>query len=195
MSTQPSLDRIAELQQLIAQFGGIERAPHLPGHPRKENDNDHSFGLALTCWYLQPLIAPELDLLRILKYALSHDIVELYAGDTFAFDTAGMSNKRDRELGALGKLEQEWGDFKELSQYAGRYMERIDEEARFVKAVDKLLPPIMIELSGEQEWKRLGITLAAEKENKTSLRVSKYISPYYELLLEWLDERGNIPKS
>lgn len=191
----PSLDRIAALQQLIASFGGIERSLNLPGTERRENDNDHSFGLALTCWYLQPKIAPELNLTEIFKYALAHDLVELYAGDTFAFDKANMDGKANREKAAVKQLRMEWADFSELPQYAEAYMDRISDEARFVKAVDKLLPPIMIDLSGNSEWKRLGITLKAERENKQSLHVSKHLSPYYESLLGWLDKRSNIPKS
>lgn len=191
----PSLERIAVLQQLVADFGGVERALNLPNANRRENDNDHSFGLALTCWYLQPKIAPTLDLLEIFKYALSHDLVELHAGDTFAFDKTGMEGKMDREKVAVDQLREEWPDFSELSQYTEEYMKRETEEAKFVKAIDKLLPPIMIELSGKSEWERLGITLDAEKENKRSLFVSEYLNPYYDLLLEWLDSRENIPKS
>jgi putative hydrolase of HD superfamily len=191
----PSLDRIAALQQLIADFGRVERALNLPGSKRRENDNDHSFGLALTCWYLQPKIAPGLNLLEVFKYALTHDLVELHAGDTFAFDKAGMERKTDREKAAVDQLHEEWADFSELPQYAEGYMNREAEEAKFVKAIDKLLPPIMIELSGESEWNRLGITLEAERENKKSLHVSEHLSPYYDLLLEWLDSRENIPKT
>lgn len=193
--SRPSLDRLAELQKLIAQFGGVERALQLPGSERRENDNDHSFGLALTCWYLQPKIAPELDLLEVLKLALTHDLVELYAGDTFAFDDAAMTDKHAREQAAVEQLRTDWPDFTDMADYAEHYMERASEEARFVKAADKLLPPLMIELSGASEWQRLGITLAMEKNKKQSLHVSKYLSPYYELLLAWLDQRGSIPKA
>ena len=190
----PSVDRIAALQLLIANFGNVERALNLPNVGRRENDNDHSFGLALTCWYLHPKIAPSLNLLEIFKYALTHDLVELHAADTFAFDKAGMDQKMDRERAATVTLRKEWIDFPELSEYSENYINRVSEEAKFVKAVDKLLPPIMIELSGESEWKRLGITLEAERKNKKSLHISKYMSPYYDILLEWLDSRGNIPK-
>lgn len=191
----PSLERIAALQQLIANFGGVERALNLPNLNRRENDNDHSFGLALTCWYLQPKIAPSLNLLEIFKYALTHDLVELHAGDTFAFDKTGMEDKMDREKSAVNQLREDWTDFTELARYTEGYMNRETEEAKFVKAVDKLLPPIMIELSGQSEWSRLGITLEAERENKKSLYVSEHLKPYYTLLLEWLDSRENISKS
>lgn len=78
MKSAPTIQRIAELQQLIADFSRIERAVELADTKRPENDIDHSYGLALTCWFLAPKIAPELDLQKIFAYALSHDIVELH---------------------------------------------------------------------------------------------------------------------
>lgn len=169
---------------------------HLADNNQRENDVEHSYGLALTCWYLHPKIAPELDLGKILQYALAHDIVELHAGDTFVFDEAGSATKERREREALEQICADWPDFTELTEYAAGYMDKVDEEAKFVKAVDKILPVIMIELSlvNDPFWERLGITLAKERENKVTIHVSDYVSPYYELLLDWLDKRGNIPK-
>jgi len=94
------------------------------------------------------------------------------------------------------QIRHDWPDFSELADYAESYMDKVDPEARFVKAVDKLLPVIMIELDDKPTdvWKRLGITLEMERDNKVTIHVSDDVSPYYELLLEWLDERGNIPK-
>ena len=46
----PSIDRLAELQQLIADFAKVKRMPHLADNGMEENDVEHSFGLALTCW-------------------------------------------------------------------------------------------------------------------------------------------------
>ncbi len=190
----PSIERIAELQSLIAQFAQVERALHLPNTQQKESDTDHSFGLALTCWYLQPKIAPELDLLEIFKLALAHDLVEVHAGDTFVFDEVGKSDKDTRERAAMQKLADDWPDFPEIAEYAGKYADKLSEEAKFVKAVDKLLPLLLLELSGETEWQRLTITLEMERENKVTMFVSDYIRPYYDLVLKWLEERGNIPK-
>lgn len=191
----PSLNRLAELQQLIADFAKVKRVPHLADNGQSENDVEHSYGLALTCWYLQPKIAPELSLSEILQYALAHDIVELHAGDTFIFDDENWATKDERERAALGSIREDWPDFPELADYAEGYMDKTSEEAKFVKAVDKLLPVIMVEL-GERDafWKRHKITLQMERDNKVTIHVSELMSPYYELLLEWLDDRGNIPK-
>lgn len=192
----PSMDRLAELQQLIADFAKVERVLHLADNGRPENDVEHSFGLALTCWYLQPKIAPELNLLTILQYALAHDIVELHAGDTYVFDEELAATKDKRERAALTQISHDWPDFSELATYAKGYMDKADEEAKFVKAVDKLLPVIMIDIGQKQVWwHNYNVTLEMEREHKKSIRVSDYVSPYYELLVDWLDKNGNIPKS
>ena len=190
----PPIDRLADLQQFIADLAKVQRAPHLADNNRQENDVEHSFGLALTCWYLQPKIASELDLLKILQYALAHDAVEVHAGDTFAHDKAAMALKDDRERAAIDTLRSDWSDFPELADFAEGYMDRIDEEAKFVKAVDKILPVIMTELGLKNDsfWARTGIDLAEIRANKVSIRVSDYVRPYYEKLIVWLEERGNI---
>lgn len=189
----PSIERLAQLQQLIADFAKVKRMPHLADNGQPENDVEHSFGLALTCWYLQPKIAPELDIGEILKLALAHDIVELHAGDTFSFDKVNTATKESRERVALTKIDEAWPDFPELSNYAKDYMEKLSEEAKFVKAVDKLLPPLMVEL-GEKSvfWHQHKITIEMEREQKVALHTSRYLSPYYEMLLDWLDQQGNL---
>ncbi len=197
MADYPSIHRLAELQQLIADFAKVERVVPMGDAGHRENDVEHSYGLALTCWYLQSKIAPELDLLKILQYALAHDIVEVHAGDTFVFDEEHKTTKDTREREALEQIREDWPDFPDLAAYAKGYMDKIDAEARFVKAVDKILPVLLIELGLEHYdvWSERSVTLAHERENKVSIHVSEYLSPYYEKLIIWLDERGNIPKS
>ena len=197
MPKHPSIERIAQLQQLIADFAKIRRVPELADNKQRENDVEHSYGLAMTCWYLHPFVAPDLDMGRILQYALAHDIVEVYAGDTYSFDSEALKTKDKREREALERLRTEWPDFSMPLVMAEGYMDKVDEEACFVKAVDKILPVLMFELNTDPKraWRDHGITLAMEADNKTSMRVSEYISPYYERLLNWLDERDNIPKN
>ncbi len=194
MTDYPSVDRIAYLQQLIADFAKIQRVPDLADTNRPENDVEHSFGLALTCWYLQPKIAPSLNLGKILQYSLAHDIVELHAGDTFVFDKKSIASKDSREREAVTKIRNDWQDFPELADYAEGYMNKQDDEARFVKSVDKLLPVLMIELHEDPSlfWDKHNITLAMERENKVTIHVSEFMSPYYDKLIDWLEQRGNL---
>jgi putative hydrolase of HD superfamily len=193
MTDRPSVQRIAELQQFIADFASIERVPHLADKGRPENDAEHSFGLALTCWYLASHIAPQLDMARILKYALAHDTVEIHAGDTFFVDETGVSTKSDREDKAIEALKQSWDDdFAELADFAKMYKAKHDEEAKFVYAVDKLLPAIMVNLGEKSDfWKRHKITADKMAEKKKNILVSDIVAPYYDQLLEWMKDSNH----
>jgi len=196
-ASYPLIERIVELQQLVAEFSEILRAVPLMKTGRKENDVDHSFGLALTCWFLAPKIAPHLDLSKILRYALAHDIVELYAGDMFAFsDQSLLATKSDREDAALAQIAEDWPDFPELAQYAKDYKEKIDAEAKFVYSIDKILPVVMVK-TGEDEsfWKRHKITKEMhEAEKRKKMRHSPEVLPYLDMLNEWAANPDNFYK-
>lgn len=193
----PNMERIAELQRMIADFAKIERHVHLADSGRPENDVEHSFGLALTCWFIAHKAAPELDLQKILLYALAHDIVELHAGDTFIFDTERVKGKSAREDAAIDQLYKDWPDFPELAQAAYDYKNKANAEAKFVYAIDKLLPPIMINL-GEKEayWQRHKITIGKHDANrKPKIRTSPEAAHYHEALSEWLQKSGLLYKA
>jgi putative hydrolase of HD superfamily len=190
----PTIDRLADLQQLIINLSKVERVMQFGDTGRKENDVDHSYGLALTCWYLAPKIAPQLNLEKIFKYALAHDMVEIQAGDTFVFaDSKKLDNKADREAAAIEQLYKDWPDFKEMVNATKGYDDKIDEEAKFVKAVDKFIPLIIID-QGESSafWNRHKITLDMMRKNKVTIKVSDHVAPYYDKILDWLDERDNM---
>lgn len=191
MSDEPSyppMDRLADLQKLIADFAHVLRVPHLPGTDRRESDVEHSFGLAVTCWYLAPKMATHLDLSKILRYALAHDFVEVHSGDTFAFDRQKVKSKHDREAKALRKLKDDWEDFPELTEFAAKYAEKNDAEAKFVYAVDKILPAILTKLQ------RDGLFFETHKitqeiheiEKSVKMKVSEEVAPYITLLNEWM---------
>lgn len=192
----PSIQRIAELQLFITSLAKIDRTQHLADIGRAENDVEHSFGLALTCWFLAARVAPELNLERILCYAIAHETVEVYSGDTFIYgDPSDIATKSDRENTAIKKLYSEWPDFTEMVDAAKRYKNKTDEEVKFVSAVDKLLPALMINL-GEKStfWNRHKITLEMEIENKHSIEVSDRVAPYYRKLIDWLKESNECYK-
>lgn len=194
----PTIDRIAALQQFIADFSKIQRMLNLADTGRLENDVDHSFGLALTCWFLAPKIAPQLQLEKILAYALAHDTVELYAGDTFVFGPQELiDSKSAREDEALGKLAEQWPDFPELVTAAKRYKDKADPEARFVYVIDKLLPSIHVNLHEKDAyWHRHKITREMHEQEKTKkMQFSPEALPYLEALNEWLRDPDYFYKS
>lgn len=194
MSTpkRPSMDRLVELQQLISDFAHVERMIKIGPAKRPENDVEHSFGLAVTAWFVAEHIAPDLDMEKVLKYALIHDLVEIYAGDTFSHAPAShLTAKKQREQEALARLAREWPDFPDLIEYVERYEQRTDEESKFVYAVDKILPPLMSATSDKAEgWKRHKITHEMEKKQKAKIMESKVMAPYYQDLINWEKANG-----
>jgi putative hydrolase of HD superfamily len=186
----PSMDRLAQLQQLIADFAKVLRVPHLADTGRPENDAEHSYGLALTCLFLAPKIASDLNMEKILRYALAHDIVEIHSGDTFVFDHQAVKDKPAREDAALRQLRADWPDFPELTEAAKEYQNKTNAEARFVYTIDKILPTIMVML-GEKEtfWNRHKITKEMQQAEKTAkMKHSPEALPYLDMLLEWTDD-------
>lgn len=188
---KPSIRRISELQRLIADFSQIKRHLNLADTGRLENDAEHSFGIALTSWYLALQVAPHLNLEKILKYAIAHDIVEIHAGDTFVFDEEKVRTKQAREEAALKQIEADWPDFPEMAQYAKQYMQKSDEEAKFVYTVDKMLPPLMVNLGeAEKFWKRNKITKQMHvKEKQNKMQHSPELKDYAKMLADFLPEK------
>jgi putative hydrolase of HD superfamily len=81
---KPDIHRLIAFEELLLRFRTIERMIPLPfSSQENENDAEHSYALAMTAWFLAPHF-PHLDRDEVIRMALAHDLVELYAGDTFA---------------------------------------------------------------------------------------------------------------
>jgi putative hydrolase of HD superfamily len=186
MTKNPDIQRLIDLQTLLHQFHAIQRSIHLPGDtPRPETDTEHTYTLAMTAWFLAQYF-PELDTNVCVRLALVHDLVEIYAGDTSAYDTSThMHTKQDREKAAVERLAQEWRhDFPELVQAIGAYETRQTAESCFVYALDKLMPPIVNFMSQGISWKKDRITLGMLEANKTpKIQESPQVLEYYTELL------------
>lgn len=95
------LDFIMEIDKMKNVF----RRTVITGTLRQENDAEHSWHLALIAMvFYEYAYSPEVNLLRVIKMLLIHDIVEVYAGDTFAFDEARYRDKEEREREAADKI-------------------------------------------------------------------------------------------
>ena len=121
------------VQKLINDFAKVKRSVYMPESDDYENDVHHSFSLALLAWQIHDKLNLDLDVAKILKYALVHDLVEVYAGDTHAFSTAaGRKRKLLKEAESLKKLRQEFAElFPDLTDTMAAYDEgdHADDEA------------------------------------------------------------------
>ena len=128
---------------------------------RAENDAEHSWALCLCVIVLaEHANHPGLDLLRVLKMVILHDLVEIDAGDTFAYDTARMADQHERESRAadriFGLLPAEQGaEFRALWD---EFEARATPEARFAAAVDRFQPMLLNCRTEGAAWRRHGVT-------------------------------------
>lgn len=192
MVTRYDTERLVSFMELLHKFQQIERVVHAPDLVRFENDTEHSYSLAMASWYLVELLHLDLDVSKVLKYALVHDMVEVYAGDTYVFDTKAKSNKHERESKAREQLLAEFPDFPSMHLVGLNYESRADNESIFVHAVDKLLPAITNYLQNGHTWKNLGVSFS---QVFTLKRETTQHSPEVAALLEHLIDMYNVDKA
>lgn len=183
-----SLENIINFVNLLNKFRQVERVIHINGGDRLENDIEHSYQLTMLAWYIVSSNELDLDLNLVIKYALIHDLVEVYAGDTFIYtkDENHKNNKKQRELESLVRLESEFPEFP-IFDLIKRYEKREDKESRFVYALDKIEPVLSIYTNGGKTWKKENITidmLVDHKKEKVALapELVEYFSDLVNLL-------------
>lgn len=165
-------------------------------YPRRENDAEHSFSLALFTAVLAEYSNEPLDVLKTMKMVLIHDIVEIDAGDTYCYDSAGSATKSERENAAAKRL---FGllpkDFEEEFFALWReFEERKTPESKFAAAMDRI-QPLLLNLSRDGiSWKEHDIHYQQVAGRNASLKDgSKDIAEYIFGLLDGARERGILP--
>ncbi len=194
MSTLPKIERVIDLYRLLVAFNGIDRQVFLPDTPhrkdRPETDTEHSYALGMLAWFIASNIE-HLDTNKCIRYAMAHDIVELHAGDTFAFskDQNVHDSKAERERVAREKLHDSWPDFSELHAAIAAYEAREDIESRFVYALDKLAPMVLNVVAEGKAWHMHGIDLEELQTYKSNkVTVSPEIAELYKELIGILEQ-------
>lgn len=163
---KPDAKRTIAFMQLLHNFQTVERVAHAPDKIRYENDIEHSYLLAMMAWYLIDSLHLDLDKPHVLEYALAHDMVEVYAGDTYIFDEEAKKTKHDREEKARHRIASEFPEFPDLHATIAEYEKQSNNESRFVRALDKLLPVITNYIQEGRTWKEMMVTFEGMVENK-----------------------------
>lgn len=138
----PTLDQLFTLiTELMLPFHEIQRDIDLPlASPRAENDVEHSWSVTLMACALAPAVDPALDVGKIAQFAIVHDLVEVFAGDTSIFaHQSEHDSKAKRERQALDTIHQRFAAFPWLATTITEYEQKSTPEAKFVSAIDKLL--------------------------------------------------------
>ena len=155
---EAQLGFVLEVEKLKQVF----RQTLLLGDHRRENDAEHSWHLSVMAVLLVEYAAAEVDLLKVLKMLLIHDVVEIDAGDTFVYDVAANEDKAQREQQAADRL---FGllPADQASAYRAlwdEFEQRQSAEARYATALDRLQPLLLNFYADGAAWQRHGIKKA-----------------------------------
>ena len=134
----------------------------MEGSYRKENDAEHAWHLALMAILLENYSNEPIDVLKTVTMVLIHDIVEIDAGDTYAYDEAGKVDQKEREEKAAARLYGMLPDkqAKKLYDIWREFEERKTPEAKFARALDNLQPMMLNHATGGKAWEEHGVFLS-----------------------------------
>lgn len=138
----------------------VLRRTYLPGSDRRENTAEHSWHLAVAALALSEHANQPVDLSRVLRMVLIHDIVEIDAGDTFLYDPVAAAGKAEREERAAERLfgllpPDQAADFQALWH---EFEARATPEARFAAALDRFMPVLHNYLTQGRPWRQHGVS-------------------------------------
>lgn len=161
---------------------------------RRENDAEHTWHMAVCAvMFSEYSNTCEIDLLKVLKMVLLHDIVEIDAGDTFAYDAKGQGDKKEREIKAaqrlFGLLPKDQGE--EFLLLWQEFDDMETPEARFASAIDRFMPIYHNYITKGIKWQEFKITRSMVLERNKSIEMgSKKLWEYVKLIVDDAVDKG-----
>ena len=164
------IDKQLRFSLEIDKAKSIFRQTHLSGHGRNENDAEHSWHMAIMAYLLREYANEEIDIMRVMLMCLIHDIVEIDAGDTYAYDSENKKTQKEREDAAKMRifsiLPEEQAQ--ELIHLFDEFEASETPEAKFAHAMDNLQPLILNHSNGGGDWREHSVT--AEQVYKRQIK-------------------------
>ena len=149
------LSKQLEFSLEIDKEKNVFRQTHLSGHGRNENDAEHAWHMAIMSYILREYANEEVDIARVMLMCLIHDIVEIDAGDTYAYDEDGKKTQADREEAAKQRIFSMLPDDQrdELTALFDEFEAGETAEARYARAMDNLQPLILNDSNDGGDWR------------------------------------------
>lgn len=175
----------------------IQRKTKLFNSDRNENDAEHSWHIAMMALALAGHANAPIDVLKVVKMVLIHDIVEIDAGDTFLYDTTKSHSNTDEERSAarriFGMLPKEQAD--EFIAIWEEFEDGKTHEAKFARAMDRLEPLLQNTSNNGGTWSEFGVRREQVLEKKKVIKDgSSAIWSYAENLINESVEKGILRK-
>ncbi|MCR5545610.1 MAG: HD domain-containing protein [Lachnospiraceae bacterium] len=176
----------------------ILRQTHLSGHGRRENDAEHAWHMSIMAYLLREYANEEVDIARVMLMCLIHDIVEIDAGDTYAYDEEGLKTQKAREDAAKERIfsllpeDQK----KELIAIFDEFEDYETPEAKFAHSMDNLQPLILNHSNGGSDWQAHGVNSKTVygRQNKTKLGSEKLFQEVTDVILKENIKKGSLPE-
>ena len=196
MPTDNLLQQVAFIKE-IDKLKYIQRKTKLFNSDRHENDAEHSWHLAMMTIVLSAHSDKPIDVLKVVKMVLIHDIVEIDAGDTFIYDTAKNHTNTDEELLAaqriFGLLPKEQA--KEFIAIWQEFEDGKTDEAKFAKTMDRFEPLLQNTSNNGGTWKEFDVPYQKVYDKKVAIKDgSATIWNYAENLINESVEKGILKK-
>ncbi len=173
----------------------ILRQTHLSGHGRRENDAEHAWHMAIMAYLLREYANETVDIAKTMLMCLIHDIVEIDAGDTYAYDEVAKSTKKAREDAAKERIfsllpvDQK----QELTALFDEFEECKTPESRFAHAMDNLQPLILNNSNDGGDWREHGVSARQVYERQgTTAAGSRTLFDYTDQILQKHIKLGNL---
>ncbi len=191
------LRRQLEFALEIDQEKNIFRQTSLSGHGRKENDAEHAWHMAIMAYVLREYANEPVDIARCMLMCLIHDVVEIDAGDTYAYDTEGLATQKAREDAAKERIFSILPDDQKalLTELFDEFEENRTPEAKFAHAMDNLQPLLLNNSNEGGDWKEHAVT--ADKVYRRQTKTREGSEELYEVTDRILQEnirKGNLPE-
>lgn len=151
-------DRLKKQLEFVLEIDkekNIFRQTHISGHGRNENDAEHAWHMAIMAYLLREYSNDPIDITRVMLMCLIHDVVEIDAGDTYAYDTEGKKTQKAREEAAKEQLYSMLPDDQkeELMAIFEEFEAWETPEAKFARAMDNLQPLLLNNSNGGGDWR------------------------------------------
>ncbi|WP_022867399.1 HD domain-containing protein [Schaalia vaccimaxillae] len=194
--TDDRLKRQLDFILKIDQEKNILRRNHLTDGGRLENDAEHAWHMAVMAYLLREYSNEPIDIGKTLIMCLIHDIVEIEAGDTYAYDEAGKADQAQREQVAKDKLfsllPPDQRD--ELSALFDEFEAQETPEARFARAMDNLQPLLLNNSNDGQDWKIHSVKASQVRARQSRTKPgSQTLWELSERIIEDNTAKGNLP--
>ena len=175
----------------------IFRQTHLSGHGRNENDAEHAWHMAIMAYLLREYSNEPVDIAKVMLMCLIHDIVEIDAGDTYAYDEEKLKTQKAREDAAKERIFSLLPEDQkeELINLFDEFEEYSTAESRFAHAMDNLQPLILNNSNEGGDWREHGVSAGTVygRQTKTRLGSEKLFEVTDHIIKENI-RKGNLPE-